>query len=102
MTASQIELLEMRVEATIIQMTSGGHTTATNSKSKFHAWKELLQEKFRDRTLIGVLIMFFQRMELNFHLIIRISVLICPCRVVRYQRPFVLWSDPCGEDRTAR
>ncbi|KAF9074514.1 MFS monosaccharide transporter [Rhodocollybia butyracea] len=60
----QIEFLEMRVEATMIHRAFG--STETSSKSAFFvnewsSWKRLLGQKYRDRTMVGVLIAFFQQ-----------------------------------------
>ncbi|KAJ4481051.1 MFS monosaccharide transporter [Lentinula aciculospora] len=58
----QIEFLEMRVEATMVHRTFG---TAENSKSRLSAewgsWKRLLGNYYRDRTMVGVLMAFFQQ-----------------------------------------
>ncbi|KAK7472186.1 hypothetical protein VKT23_000308 [Stygiomarasmius scandens] len=59
----QIELLEMRVEATMIHRTLG---TAENYKasslsSELKAWKRLFGRKYCDRTMVGVLMMVFQQ-----------------------------------------
>ncbi|THH16105.1 hypothetical protein EW146_g4483 [Bondarzewia mesenterica] len=56
----QIELLEMQVEADLIQQTTG-----TDDKNRLRnealAWARLFDHKYIDRTLVGVLIMFFQQ-----------------------------------------
>ncbi|KAF8161635.1 general substrate transporter [Crassisporium funariophilum] len=63
----QIELLEMRVETELIERTlgaGGGSEPATRKggfRDEWKAWKKLWDVKYRDRTLIGVLIMFFQQ-----------------------------------------
>ncbi|KAH9475783.1 putative metabolite transport protein CsbC [Psilocybe cubensis] len=67
----QLELLEMRVETTLIQRTlqreleldegTGNTPGKTGLATEWKAWKKLFQEKYRDRTWIGVLIMFFQQ-----------------------------------------
>lgn len=67
----QLELLEMRVETTLIQRTlqreleldEGTGTTPKKMglATEWKAWKKLFQERYRDRMWIGVLIMFFQR-----------------------------------------
>ncbi|KAJ3980347.1 general substrate transporter [Lentinula detonsa] len=60
----QIEFLEMRVESTMIHRTFG---TAESPKSKFsfadewNSWKRLLERNNRDRTMVGVLMAFFQQ-----------------------------------------
>ena len=61
----------MRVETALIQHTLGLKTTSNefNLKAELQAWKKLFEVKLRDRTLIGVLIMFFQRL-IFFHLLI--------------------------------
>ncbi|KAA1467576.1 general substrate transporter [Dentipellis sp. KUC8613] len=56
----QIELLEMQVEAALIQQ-----TTKTDSKNRIRgealAWARLFDRQYIDRTLIGIMIMFFQQ-----------------------------------------
>jgi len=61
----------MRVETALIQRTLGLETTSNvfNLKAELQAWKKLFEVKFRDRTLIGVLIMFFQRLIFPYLLI---------------------------------
>ncbi|KAJ3781221.1 MFS monosaccharide transporter [Lentinula aff. detonsa] len=60
----QIEFLEMRVESTMIHRTFG---TAESPKSQFsfadewNSWKRLLERNNRDRTMVGVLMAFFQQ-----------------------------------------
>ncbi|KAF8824448.1 hypothetical protein HHX47_DHR8000390 [Lentinula edodes] len=58
----QIEFLEMRVEAAMIHRRFG---TAENSKSalsaEWIAWKRLFGKNYRDRTMVGILIAFFQQ-----------------------------------------
>lgn len=67
----QLELLEMRVETTLIQrvlerelgvpQTHGVAKPETGFVVEWRAWKRLFQERYRSRTWIGVLIMAFQR-----------------------------------------
>ncbi|KAL0955572.1 hypothetical protein HGRIS_001810 [Hohenbuehelia grisea] len=65
----QIELLEMRVEAAVIQrtleldsMAHGQHVhEARGIRRELYDWARLLQYKYRDRTAIGVLMMVFQQ-----------------------------------------
>lgn len=55
--SSQLELLEMRVNATLLR-----HGTAAKDDSRvMSGWGELFHSKYRARTLIGVMMMFFQR-----------------------------------------
>jgi len=55
----QVELLEMRVETTLIQRTVG--TGKHDIRSEAIAWARLFQRKYIDRTLIGIFMMFFQQ-----------------------------------------
>ncbi|KDR69748.1 hypothetical protein GALMADRAFT_907602 [Galerina marginata CBS 339.88] len=67
----QLELLEMRVETTLIQRTlerelelddgRGVTSDQTGLRTEWKAWKKLFEERYRDRTWIGVLIMVFQQ-----------------------------------------
>ncbi|OSC97300.1 general substrate transporter [Trametes coccinea BRFM310] len=62
----QIELLEMQVEAALIEQTSTADSSGQNAKlgtlsAEMHSWKRLLSPKLRKRTLIGVTMMFFQQ-----------------------------------------
>lgn len=54
----------MRVEATMIQRTFGtAETSKSTLSTEWNSWKRLLRKKYRDRTAIGVLMAFFQRMS---------------------------------------
>ncbi|KAF9523721.1 general substrate transporter [Crepidotus variabilis] len=61
----QIELTEMRVETALIKqaLTLEAHTQSHMSQLavEWQAWRKLWSHKLRDRTWIGVLIMFFQQ-----------------------------------------
>ncbi|KAK7029544.1 hypothetical protein VNI00_014421 [Paramarasmius palmivorus] len=59
----QVELLEMRVEATVIQRTLGSAEVPKtwNLSKEIRTWKRLFGEKHRDRTSVGVLMMVFQQ-----------------------------------------
>ncbi|THU90675.1 general substrate transporter [Dendrothele bispora CBS 962.96] len=60
----QLELLEMRVEATMIHRTLGTAENFHKSSSvvdELKTWKRLFGEKYRDRTMVGVLMMVFQQ-----------------------------------------
>jgi hypothetical protein len=61
----------MRVEVALIQQTLERQDAAdpSNLKVDLQSWKRLFEEKYRDRTLIGVFIMFFQRAEFSFKLV---------------------------------
>ncbi|KAJ7093865.1 MFS monosaccharide transporter [Mycena belliarum] len=54
---TKIELLEMRVEATLITQAD----VAKPGGGELAAWGRLLGKKYRDRTLVGVLMMVFQQ-----------------------------------------
>ncbi|KAF8815983.1 general substrate transporter [Phlegmacium glaucopus] len=56
-----IELLEMRVETELIHRSLGHELSKPGFKSEWKAWKKLFNKKYRDRTMIGVLIMVFQQ-----------------------------------------
>jgi len=59
----QLELKEMRVEAQLIQhhqsLTAGAKTGIMYTEAR--AWGRLFEREYIDRTLIGVLMMVFQR-----------------------------------------
>ena len=58
----QIELLEMRTEALLIEQTVGRNTVKdAGIVGEAHAWSRLFTKKYIKRTLIGVTMMFFQR-----------------------------------------
>lgn len=57
----QLELLEMRVEATLIQQRTGNVDANHNIRTEARAWALLFSREYIDRTLIGVLMMVFQR-----------------------------------------
>ncbi|KAK7057875.1 MFS domain-containing protein [Favolaschia claudopus] len=56
---TKIEMLEMRVEATLISQVDG--MPPKHSTGEFAVWGRLLTKKYRGRTFIGVLIMVFQQ-----------------------------------------
>jgi hypothetical protein len=57
---TQVELLEMQVETILVQRVDGDVTTK-GVFDELRAWKRLFGRKYRDRTMVGVLIMVFQR-----------------------------------------
>ncbi|KAL0572298.1 hypothetical protein V5O48_009664 [Marasmius crinis-equi] len=60
----RLELLEMRIEAAMIQRTFGmdeGVQKGSGIHQELRAWRTLLGEAYRDRTSIGVLMMVFQQ-----------------------------------------
>jgi len=57
---TQVELLEMQVETILVQRLDGDRTTK-GVFDELRAWKKLFGRKYRDRTMVGVLIMVFQR-----------------------------------------
>ncbi|KAH9889404.1 general substrate transporter [Cubamyces lactineus] len=62
----QIELLEMQVEAALIEQTATADSSTQSTKrgtfqAEWHAWQRLLTPQLRKRTLIGVMMMFFQQ-----------------------------------------
>ncbi|KAF8845934.1 general substrate transporter [Paxillus ammoniavirescens] len=52
----QLELLEMRADTALVQRGTG-----TKGSGGIHDWTKLFHFKYRDRTLIGVMMMFFQQ-----------------------------------------
>ncbi|KAJ7627178.1 MFS monosaccharide transporter [Roridomyces roridus] len=56
---TKIELLEMRVEATLI--TEGNGAKYGGVRGELAAWGRLLGRRYRKRTLVGVLMMVFQQ-----------------------------------------
>jgi len=51
----------MRVETELIRRSLGSESDTLGFKAEWKAWKKLFSKKYRDRTMIGVLIMVFQR-----------------------------------------
>ena len=53
----------MRVETELIHRSLGNESDNNKSefKAEWRAWKKLFSEKYRDRTMIGLLVMVFQR-----------------------------------------
>jgi hypothetical protein len=68
----QVELLEMRVETALTQQTIG--IDKHNLRSEAIAWARLFDRKYIDRTLIGILMMFFQRKLLILFLYIALDL----------------------------
>ena len=50
----------MQVEAALVQQSTGA-TPKSSLHAEAHAWAGLFSKKYMDRTLIGILMMFFQR-----------------------------------------
>ena len=61
LNAPQIESLEMRVEVALEQKTMG-NVKSGGIYAEAKAWSNLFSKRYRKRTMIGVLMMFFQRM----------------------------------------
>ena len=57
----QVELLEMRAEALLVEKTFGYGTKEGTFAAEARAWRQLFSGKYINRTLIGILMMFFQR-----------------------------------------
>ena len=95
----QVELLEMRVETALIQQTIG--IDKHNVRSEATAWARLFDRKYIDRTLIGILMMFFQR-KLSILFSIYSFGFRSVIRMERDQRIALLWSDTCEEHWSAR
>lgn len=57
----QLELLEMRIEAMLIQRSYDDINAISNTWKELQDWKRLFSYQYRDRTMIAVLIMVFQR-----------------------------------------
>jgi len=57
----QIELLEMRTEATLIEQTIGSPDKDGSLRAEGQAWAQLFSKKIISRTMIGIAIMFFQQ-----------------------------------------
>jgi hypothetical protein len=51
----------MRVETELIHRSLGSESDKSGFKAEWMTWKKLFKKKYRDRTMIGVLIMVFQR-----------------------------------------
>ncbi|EIN06423.1 MFS monosaccharide transporter [Punctularia strigosozonata HHB-11173 SS5] len=56
----RVELLEMQVEATLVEQSTGA-SPKKGLHAEVHAWARLFSKKYIDRTLVGVLMMFFQQ-----------------------------------------
>ncbi|KAH8087784.1 general substrate transporter [Cristinia sonorae] len=57
----QMELLEMRVEAQLVEKTFGYSTKDGTFVAEARAWKQLFSKKYINRTFIGIVMMFFQQ-----------------------------------------
>ncbi|KAI0686499.1 general substrate transporter [Cytidiella melzeri] len=57
----QIELLEMRTEVSLVEKTTGSSVKDVGLGAELKAWAMLFSKKYINRTLIGVLMMFFQQ-----------------------------------------
>lgn len=93
----------MRVESTLIQQTVGIEDSKSSLKSEVKAWGRLFQHTYRARTMVGVLMMVFQRKD-PFRARFRTYgvTLFDSGRMERNQRLVVLWADSCTEYWLAR
>lgn len=57
----QLELLEMQAEVALLAQTAGVPAKAGSLRTEARAWARLFKRKYRKRTAIGVLMMFFQQ-----------------------------------------
>ncbi|KAI0089245.1 hypothetical protein BDY19DRAFT_944872 [Irpex rosettiformis] len=57
----QIEMLEMRTEVLLIERTTGSSVKDVGVVAELKAWSLLFTRKYINRTMIGVLMMFFQQ-----------------------------------------
>ncbi|OBZ69867.1 putative glucose transporter rco-3 [Grifola frondosa] len=57
----QIELLEMQVDAALTNQRAGNDSKAGTIQGEAHAWGQLFSTRFINRTLIGIMMMFFQQ-----------------------------------------
>ncbi|KAI0340884.1 MFS monosaccharide transporter [Trametopsis cervina] len=57
----QIELLEMRTEVLLVERTTGSSVKDSGLRAELKAWGMLFTKKYLNRTMIGVLMMFFQQ-----------------------------------------
>ena len=78
----------MQVETILVQRVDGDRTTK-GVFDELRAWKKLFGRKYRDRTMVGVLIMVFQR-TLSFCSVlssgwigVESSVCVCPTTIGR-------------------
>jgi MFS family permease len=75
----QIELLEMRVETTLIQRSFHTDEQKGGLRAELRAWSRLFNREYRPRTFIGVLMMFFQRKYLiSIHFVCKTKVSFSP------------------------
>ena len=89
---AQVELLEMQVETILVQRVDGDRTTK-GVFDELRAWKKLFGRKYRDRTMVGVLIMVFQR---------TLSCCSLRCGVVCMCVPDDYWSYWCSRVTTVQ
>ena len=56
-------MLEMAVEARLVQETQGVSSQAHMGRASamLATWTQLFEQKYRQQTLIGIVVMFFQR-----------------------------------------
>jgi len=60
----EVELMEMKVEAIVVQRAFGAVEDGKEGWAReLSTWKKLFEKKYRDRTAVGVLMAFFQRMS---------------------------------------
>ncbi|TCD66752.1 hypothetical protein EIP91_000993 [Steccherinum ochraceum] len=57
----QVELLEMRAEALLVEKTFGLSSKEGTVHAEVRAWKQLFSRKYIQRTFIGIMMMFFQQ-----------------------------------------
>jgi hypothetical protein len=57
----------MRVETELIHRSLGNESDKSGFKAEWKTWKRLFSKKYRDRTMIGVSVMVFQRASFPSH-----------------------------------
>ena len=96
----------MRVETELIHRSLGNETDKSGFKAEWKTWTKLFKKKkYRDRTMIGITVMVFQRASFPLALVCphkMMNDVVCLFRMEWYQCITVLWANNSSKHRITR
>jgi len=92
----------MKVEATLIHQLDGGPMSKTSCLGELKSWEKLFSPRFLRRTMVGVMVMVFQRKWLFHDHNSLMSTSMKNNRMERYQCFALLWTHSRAKHRVVR